>query len=451
MTSYLDHAATTPMLPEAVAAMTATLAEVGNASSLHASGRRARRTVEESRERLAAALGARPSEVVLTAGGTESDNLAVKGIFWARREADPRRRRVVASAIEHHAVLDAVDWLERHEGAEVTWLPVDRQGRVHPAALAEVLGDDVALVTVMWANNEVGTVQPVRELAAAAHEHGVPLHTDAVQAVGALDVDFARSGVDALTLTGHKLGGPFGAGALLLRRDVACTALLHGGGQERDVRSGTLDTAGIVGFSVAAEIAVATLPERAAALGRLRDALVAGVLDRVPDAVLNGHPADRLPGNAHFSFPGCEGDSLLMLLDARGVECSTGSACSAGVARPSHVLLAMGAGEERARGSLRFSLGHTSTEADVAAVLEAIGPVVERARRAGLAMARWSEREGSQRERGATAAVRPEGRGLDRREERAQGEREGSQRERGATAAVRPEGRGLDRTEERAR
>ena len=388
MTSYLDHAATTPVLPEAVAAMTAAFAEVGNASSLHASGRRARRRVEESRERLAAALGARPSEVVFTGGGTESDNLAVKGMFWARREADPRRRRVVASAVEHHAVLDAVDWLERHEGAEVTWLPVDRPGRVHPGALAEVLGDDVALVTVMWANNEVGTVQPVRELAEVAHEHGVPLHTDAVQAVGALGVDFAASGVDALTLTGHKLGGPFGAGALLLGRDVACTPLLHGGSQERDVRSGTLDTAGIVGLSVATEIAVASQPERAAALGRLRDALVAGVCERVPDAVLNGDPAGRLPGNAHFSFPGCEGDSLLMLLDARGIECSTGSACSAGVARPSHVLLAMGADSERARGSLRFSLGHTSTDADVAAVLEAIGPVVDRARRAGLATAR---------------------------------------------------------------
>ncbi len=424
MTTYLDHAATTPMLPEAAAAMTAAFAQVGNASSLHASGRRARRTVEESRERLAAALGARPSEVVLTAGGTESDNLAVKGIFWARREADPRRRRVVASAVEHHAVLDAVSWLERHEGAEVSWLPVDRLGRVHPAALAEALGDDVALVTVLWANNEVGTIQPVRELAELAHLHGVPMHTDAVQAVGALGVDFAASGVDALTLTGHKLGGPFGVGALLLGREVPCTPLLHGGGQERDVRSGTLDTAGVVGLSVAAEIAVATRPERAAALGRLRDRLVAGVLEQVPDAVLNGDPAGRLPGSAHFSFPGCEGDSLLMLLDARGIECSTGSACSAGVARPSHVLLAMGADEERARGSLRFSLGHTSTEADVAALLDAIGPVVERARRAGLTTARHSERalserEGSQRERGATRGVRPEGRGPDRTGERA--------------------------------
>jgi cysteine desulfurase len=384
---YLDHAATTPMLPQAAEAMTAAFRQVGNASSLHAAGRRARRTVEESRERLAAALGARPSEVIFTSGGTESDNLAVKGIFWARRDADPRRRRVIASAVEHHAVLDSVEWLQRHCGAEVSWLPVDGFGRVHPGDLADALAaapDEVALVTVMWANNEVGTVQPVAELAELAHEYGVPLHTDAVQAVGTLPVDLAASGVDALTLTGHKLGGPVGVGALLLGRDVGCTPLLHGGGQERDVRSGTLDTPAVLGLSVAAELAVAGRAERAERLNGLRAALVDGVRARVPDAVLNGHPAQRLPGNAHFSFPGCEGDSLLMLLDARGIECSTGSACSAGVARSSHVLLAMSADEERARGSLRFSLGHSSTEADVSALLDAIGPAVERARRAGL-------------------------------------------------------------------
>jgi cysteine desulfurase len=385
--AYLDHAATTPMLPEAAEAMMAAFRTVGNASSLHAAGRRARRTVEESRERLAAATGARPSEVILTGGGTESDNLAVKGIFWARHAADQRRRRVIASAVEHHAVLDSVEWLARHEGAEVTWLPVDGTGRVHPAALADALAadpDDVALVTVMWANNEVGTVQPIAELTELAHEYGVPLHTDAVQAVGVLPVDFAASGVDALTLTAHKLGGPVGVGALLLGRDVACTPVLHGGGQERDVRSGTVDTPAALGFATAAEIAVRDRDERATRVAALRDELVAGVRKLVPDAVLNGHPTERLPGNAHFSFPGCEGDSLLMLLDARGIECSTGSACSAGVARPSHVLLAMSDDEERARSSLRLSLGHTSTVDDVRAVLEVIGPSVERARRAGI-------------------------------------------------------------------
>jgi cysteine desulfurase len=382
--AYLDHAASTPMLPEAVAAMTAAMAVTGNASSLHTSGRRARRAVEESREAVAAALGARPSEVVFTAGGTESDNLAVKGLFWARRAADPRRTRVLAGAVEHHAVLDAVEWLERHEGAQVTWLPVDDLGRVHPEALREALADDVALVTVMWANNEVGTVQPVAELAEIAHERGVPFHTDAVQAVGALDVDVAVSGVDALTLTGHKYGGPLGVGALVLGRDVPCTPLLHGGGQERDVRSGTLDTPALVGLATATTLAVSRRKENADRVATMRDRLVAGVRAVVPDARLNGDPVDRLPGNAHFGFPGCEGDSLLMLLDAQGVEVSTGSACSSGVARPSHVLVAMGQDEVTARGSLRFSLGHTSTDADVDALLAALPAVVERARRVGV-------------------------------------------------------------------
>ena len=387
--AYLDHAATTPMLPEAAEAVAAALRDTGNPSSLHAAGRRARRVVEESREQLAAAVGATPYEVVFTGGGTEADNLAVKGIFWARRAADPRRTRILAGAVEHHAVVDAVEWLQQHEGAAVTWLPVDAYGRVRPETLRAALADGpagtVALVTVMWANNEVGTVQPVAALAAAAAEHGVPFHTDAVQAVGALPVSVLESGVGALTLTGHKLGGPVGAGALVLGRDVPCAPLLHGGGQEREVRSGTVNTAGIVGLAVATAAAVAARPATAARVAGLRDALVAGVLARVPDAVLSGDPVDRLPGNAHFAFPGCEGDSLLMLLDARGVECSTGSACSAGVARPSHVLTAMGVDPALARGSLRFSLGHTSTGADVDALLDALPAAVDRSRRAVLA------------------------------------------------------------------
>ena len=385
---YVDHAATTPMLPAAVEAVAAALRDTGNPSSLHASGRRARRLVEESRERIAAAINAAPYEVLFTGGGTESDNLAIKGIFWARRAADARRTRVLVSSVEHHAVLDTAEWLAAREGAEVVPLPVDSLGRVTPevlhAALAEA-PDAAAVVSVMWANNEVGTVQPVAALAAVAAEFGVPFHTDAVQAVGTLPVDVEASGVDALTLTGHKLGGPVGAGALVLGRDVPCVPLLHGGGQERDVRSGTLNTAGIAGLAAAVEAAVEARPVVTARVAALRDELVAGVLERVPDARLNGDPADRLPGNAHFTFAGCEGDSLLMLLDARGVECSTGSACSAGVARARHVLVALGAEEPAARGSLRFSLGHTSTGADVAAVLAAIGPVVERARLAGVA------------------------------------------------------------------
>jgi cysteine desulfurase len=391
--AYLDHAATTPMVPEAIEAMAAEMARTGNPSSLHSAGRRARRVVEESRERLAAAFGARPGEVVLTGGGTEADNLAVKGMFWAARDADPRRRRLLVGAAEHHAVLDPARWLAEHEGAKLELLAVDELGRVDPRSVSRAIEQDptdVALVSVMWANNEIGTVQPLEAIVETAHEHGIPVHSDAVQAAGHLPVDFAGSGLDAMTLTGHKLGGPFGVGALLLRRGVTPVPLLHGGGQERDIRSGTLDAPGVLGFSVAAEIAVEHRDERAERVGRLRDRLVREVLEIVPEAWLNGDPdpTGRLPGNAHLSFPGCEGDDLLMLLDAAGVECSTGSACTAGVAQPSHVLLAAGADLERARGSLRFSLGHTSTDADVDALATAIGPAVERARRAGLALRR---------------------------------------------------------------
>jgi len=390
VTAYLDHAATTPMLPEAIAAMVDELGRPGNASSLHTSGRRARRTVEEAREQLAQALGAGPSEVVLTAGGTEADNLAVKGLFWSRRDAEPKRRRILAGAVEHHAVLDPVQWLADHEGAQVVRLPVDEFGRVRvdaARAAIEAAPDEIALVTLMWANNEVGTVQPVAEIADLAREHGIPVHTDAVQALGQLPLDFAASGVDCLTVSAHKIGGPVGAGALLARRGLDLTPVLHGGGQERGARSGTLDAPAVRAFAVAAGIAAAGQPERAARLAALRDRLVAAVLDAVPDAVPRGDPdpAGRLPGNAHFTFPGCEGDSLLYLLDAQGVECSTGSACQAGVPRPSHVLLAMGVPVADARGALRFSLGHSSTMDDVAALAAALGPAVERARRAGLA------------------------------------------------------------------
>ena len=392
---YLDHAATTPMRPEAIAAMTEELARLGNPSSLHNAGRRARRVVEESREQLAEVFGARPSEIVFTSGGTEADNLAVKGLYWARQDGarqdgarqDGARRRVLTTSVEHHAVLDSVRWLEEAQGAEAVWLAVGGDGVVRPDALRAAIGqapEQVAVVSVMWANNEVGTVQPVGELAAVAHEYGVPFHTDAVQAAAQLPVDFAVSGADALTVTGHKLGGPVGVGALILARGVTPVPILHGGGQERDIRSGTLDTPAIRAFAVAATVCAKHRADEATRLAALRDDLVRQVLAAVPDAVLNGPPPgpDRLPGNAHFSFPGCEGDALLMLLDANGIACSTGSACTAGVAEPSHVLLAMGADESRARGSLRFSLGHTSTPADVDALGRVIREVVARARRA---------------------------------------------------------------------
>ncbi len=386
MPAYLDHAATTPMLPQAVAAMTDQLARVGNASSLHASGRDVRRVVEESRERIAGALACRPGEVVFTSGGTESDNLAVKGLFWSRRAADPRRTRILSTAVEHHAVLDPLHWLDDCEGAEVELLGVDSSCRLDVERLKLALDEDpgsVAAVSVMWANNEVGTLQPIAEVVEVARAAGVPVHTDAVQAVGQVEVDFAASGVDALTLTGHKLGGPFGVGALVVRRDVELTALMHGGGQERDIRSGTIDAPAIAGFAVAVETAVAQREQYAARVAALRDDLVARVCSVVPNAIHDGDPVHRLPGNVHLRFPGCEGDSLLMLLDAQGVECSTGSACSAGVPQASHVLIAMGCTEDEARSSLRFSLGHTSTVADVDAVVAAIGPAVERARQAG--------------------------------------------------------------------
>ncbi|HWM00601.1 MAG TPA: cysteine desulfurase family protein [Nocardioidaceae bacterium] len=389
--TYLDHAATTPMIPEALAAMSEHLQSLGNPSSLHASGRSARRVVEEARERVAQALGARPSDVVFTAGGTEADNLAVKGLWWARRKADPRRSRVLVGAVEHHAVLDPLHWLEAEEGATVEYLPVDRLGRVDVDAVRRSIEVDpgtVAFVAVMWANNEVGTVQPIEQIVQVAGEHEIPVHTDAVQAIGQLPVDFAASGVDAMAVSAHKLGGPMGAGALLVRREVQLVPVLHGGGQERDVRSGTLNVAAIAGMAAAIELAVKRQPEYAAESAHLRDDLVARVREQVPDVILNGDPDPafdhRLPCNAHLTFPGCEGDLLLMLLDAQGIECSTGSACSAGVPQASHVLLAMGCDDAHARASLRFSLGRGSSAADVDHLVEAIGPAVERARAAGV-------------------------------------------------------------------
>jgi cysteine desulfurase len=404
--AYLDHAATTPMSPAALEAFVRAAGHPGNASSLHSAGRGARRAAEESREQVAAALGARPSEVIFTGGGTEADNLAIKGMFWGRRRHDARRTRVLVSAVEHHAVLDPAFWLAGHAGADIVLLPVDGDGRLDLAALRAELAehaDEVALVSVMWANNEVGTLQPVRDVVRVAHQYGIPVHTDAVQAVGQVEVDFAASGVDAMTLTAHKLGGPVGVGALVARRDLPLEAVLHGGGQERGVRSGTFNIAAIRSFAVALAEAVAERPERAAAMAALRDELVAGVRRVAPGAVLRGpDPAAhvdgvpaRLPGNAHFTFPGAEGDSLLYLLDSAGVQASTGSACQAGVPQPSHVLLAMGVPEIEARGALRFSLGATSTRADVERLLAALPQVVERAQAAGLVSGPVTHREAS--------------------------------------------------------
>ncbi|NNM46229.1 aminotransferase class V-fold PLP-dependent enzyme [Knoellia koreensis] len=390
MPAYLDHAATTPMHPSAIAAMTEQLATTGNASSLHTAGRQARRVVEESRERLAKALGARPSEVVFTSGGTEADNLAIAGTFAARRETDPARVRIISSTIEHHAVLDCIDHLVADEGAKVTWVDPDPSGVVTAEAVLAAIDEDpqsVALVTLMWANNEVGTIQPVAEVAALAHAHGIPVHTDAVQAVGHVPVDFTASGVDLMTVTAHKLGGPVGVGALVARRDAVLKPQSHGGGQERQLRSGTLDVPAIRAFAVAAEEAVRSQAQEQEKLIALRDRLIREALGlgygiEVTGSWQEGDGERRLPGNAHLLVPGTEGDSLLYLLDAAGIECSTGSACQAGVPQPSHVLLAMGVPEEQAKGALRLSLGHTSTGADVDAVLAALPSAIDRARRA---------------------------------------------------------------------
>lgn len=392
---YLDHAATTDVLPAAIDAMVEQMRAGGNPSSLHALGRDARATVEYARERIARAIGADPAEVIFTSGGTEADNLAVKGIYWKRREEDPQRTRILVSSIEHHAVEDTCEWLEKAEGAHVEWIPVDERGRVDPQTVRELIEknpDDVALVTVMWANNEVGTVQPIPEIAAIAAEYGIPMHSDAVQAFGAVPIDFHASGTTTLAISGHKIGGPMGIGALVATRAVQMTPVLHGGGQERSVRSGTIDAPAIAGFAEAAVHAVEHLPQESARIAALRNELVAAVSALIPQAHLSGedplteeYPGQkRLPGNAHFTFENAEGDTLLFLLDMQGISSSTGSACNAGVTRPSHVLIAMGMDEDTARSAQRFTLGHSSTGADIARLIAALPTAYTQAAKAGL-------------------------------------------------------------------
>ena len=392
---YLDHAATTDVLPAAIDAMVEQMRNGGNPSSLHAVGRDARATVEYARERIARAIGADPAEVIFTSGGTEADNLAVKGIYWKRREEDPQRTRILVSSIEHHAVEETCEWLEKAEGAQLEWIPVDEHGSVNPQTVRELIEknpEDVALVTVMWANNEVGTVQPIPEIAAIAAEYGIPVHSDAVQAFGAVPIDFHASGVATLAISGHKLGGPMGIGALVATRAVQMTPVLHGGGQERSVRSGTIDAPAIAGFAEAAVHSVENLPEESARIAALRNELVAAISALIPQAHLSGenplteeYPGQkRLPGNAHFTFENAEGDTLLFLLDMQGISSSTGSACNAGVTRPSHVLMAMGMNEDTARSAQRFTLGHSTTGADIARLIAALPAAYEQAAKAGL-------------------------------------------------------------------
>jgi cysteine desulfurase len=404
MAVYLDHAATTPMLPEARAAYIDALDLVGNPSSIHSQGQNAKRMLEEAREQVAASLGCDPIEVVFTSGGTESVNLAIKGLYWARAAAGPAAppahpacrvvppaarietpppptalNRILVPRGEHHATVDTVEWLERYEGAVIEWLPIDSVGRVSLDALAAALDryDDIALVTLLWANNEVGTVQPIAEVVTLAAAHGIPVHADAVSAYRHLPIDFASSGLAALSVSAHKIGGPLGIGALALSRTATVVPLIHGGGQQRDVRSGTQDAPAAIAFGVATQ-------HPAPSLKTLRDRLIAGVRAAVPSAVLRGDPVDRVDSNVHFTFPGCQGDSLLFLLDAAGVSVSTGSACQAGIPEASHVLLGMGLSESEALGALRITVGHTTTDADVDAFLAALPGAYAGAARAGL-------------------------------------------------------------------
>lgn len=382
---YLDHAATAPLRPQARAAWIEAAESVGNASSIHGAGQHARRVLEEARERLAAVLGADPIEVVFTSGGTESVNLAVKGLWWAKR---PGADAVVLPDGEHHATLDAVEWLEA-QGARVRRVGIDGVARIRADEFAAAL-PGAALATALVANNEAGTVNDATALAAAAAQAGVPLHLDAVAAFGHVPVSFrdwrgdapARAGLAALSVSAHKIGGPAGVGALVVARGAELAPLLHGGGQQRRLRAGTQDVPGAAAFAVAAEAAEAEREAEAARLGALRERLVRGILRTIPDAEPLGDPVDRVPGNAHLLFRGASGETLLFLLDVAGIAVSTGSACQAGVPEPSHVVLAMGRTDAEARQVLRLTLGRTSVDADVDAVLAALPGIVERARAA---------------------------------------------------------------------
>jgi cysteine desulfurase len=370
---YLDAAATSPVRREVLEAMWPYLTgDFGNPSSHHSVGESAAHALADARGTVASWLGCRASEVTFTSGGTEADNLAVKGIALA----NPRGRHLVTTRIEHEAVLESVDYLVRLHGFEVTFVPVGRDGMVAPADFAAALRPDTTLASVMLANNEVGTVQPIVALAGLAHEHGIPLHTDAVQAAGWLPLDVAAMGVDALSVSGHKLGAPKGVGALFVRGRIPLEPVIHGGGQERGRRSGTENVAGAVGLATAARLASDGMDARARAAAEARDAFVAAVLTEAPGAALTGHPSSRLPGTASFVFPGTNGEAVLLELERRGVVSSSGSACAAGSEDASHVLLALGYAEDVARTAVRFSWGPEVSAAQLAAVAPAVGEAV---------------------------------------------------------------------------
>ena len=371
------------MSPLAMQALTAAMAKTGNASSLHTQGRSVRKDVEEARESIALASGARPNEIIFTGSGTEANNLAVKGFYWSAIAQDPERNVIVIAAFEHHAILEPVEWLEKHEGAVVIYIPITPSGVVDLDALAQIIKDEsgkIALISVMHSNNELGTVQPISEVVGLAGD--IPVHVDAVQSFGKVGFNFEELGATSATISAHKVGGPLGVAALILRRGLDITPILHGGGQERDIRSGTLNAPAIVAFAAAAHEMVAKRDENYKKVSALRALLKGKIAAAISDAQFNGDAPQMLPGILNVTFPGTESDSLLLLLDAEGICSSTGSACSAGVQRPSHVLMAIGLSEDQARSSLRFSLGLSNTEAEINEVGEKIAGVVARAQAA---------------------------------------------------------------------
>ena len=377
MAIYLDHAATTPMLPAAIDAYSRQMTEVGNASSLHAQGRAVRKAVEESRELIAKAAGCDATEIIFVASGTEANNLAIKGFFWA----NPSKKTIVVSTIEHHAVLDPVEWLEKHDGAKIIYAPVMPDGIVDLDALRLIVDEnreDIALIAVMHSNNEVGTLQPISEVVAIAGD--IPVHSDAVQSFGKVVFDFAGLGLTSATISAHKLGGPLGVGALILKRGLDITPLLHGGGQERDIRSSTVNAPGIVSFATAVDQSLMNLRKNFFRVENLADQLRLGIQKAVPESIINGRTGTNLPGIVNVTFPGTKNETLLVLLDMAGISASQGSACSAGVQRPSHVLLAMGISETSADATIRFSLGSTTTDDEITTVCDLIAAIAEKAR-----------------------------------------------------------------------
>ena len=387
MTVYLDYAATTPLRQEVFDCYIGYLQELGNPSSVHSSGQKVRRALEEARESIARAVNCDRNEVIFTSGGTESDNLAIKGLYWQRKEENPIRNIIISAGTEHHAVIDPIEWLEKHDQAEIVWVKLDDQGVIDLDWFAEYLsanGERVALISLMWANNETGVITDIKAITKLASAYGIPVHSDSIAAFGHTPLNFSESGLQAMSISAHKIGGPVGAGALIVSRATKLVSIIHGGGQERGMRSGTMNAPVAKAFALAATIAVAELSSEMKRIEKLRDRLVRGVLEVTPIAKLTGDKANRLPNNAHFTFAGCSGDSLLFLLDQQGICVSTGSACQAGVNGPSHVLVAMGRSSRDANGCLRMTLGNNSTDDDVDAFLAALPHAVEGALKAGL-------------------------------------------------------------------